>query len=74
MNIENTRNELAEKVEQVLTENPKIEHAEIRELTFIIGMPRTGTTILNALLHEDPAHRSPPAWECLIPRILKNHY
>jgi hypothetical protein len=30
-------------------------------------MPRTGTTILHALLHEDPAHRSPLAWECLLP-------
>jgi len=30
-------------------------------------MPRTGTTILHALLHKDSAHRSPLAWECLIP-------
>ena len=30
-------------------------------------MPRTGTTILHALMHEDPDHRSPLAWECLLP-------
>jgi hypothetical protein len=30
-------------------------------------MPRTGTTILHATLHEDPDHRSPLAWECLLP-------
>ena len=30
-------------------------------------MPRTGTTILHALMHEDIAHRSPLAWECLLP-------
>lgn len=55
------------KVEQLLAENPEIEKAEIKEPVFIIGMPRTGTTILHALMHEDPAHRSPLAWECLLP-------
>ena len=55
------------KVEQVLAQNPEIEKTEIKEPVFIIGMPRTGTTILHALMHEDPAHRSPLAWECLLP-------
>lgn len=55
------------KVEQVLAENPTIEESEIKEPVFIIGMPRTGTTILHALLHEDEQHRSPLAWECILP-------
>jgi len=55
------------KIEQVLAENPEIEKAEIKEPVFIIGMPRTGTSILHAMMHEDPAHRSPLAWECLLP-------
>ncbi len=55
------------KIEQVLAQNSEIEQAEIKEPVFIIGMPRTGTTILHALMHEDPAHRSPLAWECLLP-------
>ncbi len=55
------------KVEQVLAENPEIEKTEIKEPVFIIGMPRTGTTILHATMHKDPAHRSPLAWECLLP-------
>lgn len=55
------------KVEQVLAENPEIEQSVIKEPVFIIGMPRTGTTILHATMHEDPAHRSPLAWECLLP-------
>jgi hypothetical protein len=55
------------KVEQHLSANPEIEKSVIRQPVFIIGMPRTGTTILHALLHEDPAHRSPLAWECLLP-------
>lgn len=54
-------------IEKVMAENPDIEKSEIKDPVFIIGMPRTGTTILHALLHEDPAHRSPLAWECLLP-------
>ena len=55
------------KIEQELAANPAIEQSEIKEPIFIIGMPRTGTTILHALMHEDPANRSPLSWECLIP-------
>lgn len=55
------------KVEQELAKNPQIEKEEIKQPVFIIGMPRTGTTILHALMAEDPAHRSPLAWECLLP-------
>ena len=55
------------KVEQKLVQNPEICKAKIEQPVFIIGMPRTGTTILHALLHEDPAHRSPLAWECILP-------
>ncbi len=55
------------KVEQVLAENPEIEKTVIKEPVFIIGMPRTGTTILHAMMHKDTAHRSPLAWECLLP-------
>jgi len=54
-------------VEQVLAQNPAIEKTEIKEPIFIIGMPRTGTTILHAMMHEDPNHRSPLSWECLLP-------
>ena len=55
------------KIEKILRKNPNIEQAEINQPVFIIGMPRTGTTILHALMHEDEAHRSPLLWECLIP-------
>jgi hypothetical protein len=54
-------------MEQHMALHPEIEKAPITQPIFIIGMPRTGTTILHALLHEDPAHRSPLAWECLLP-------
>ena len=55
------------RVEQVLKNNPTISQAKITSPVFIIGMPRTGTTILHSLLHEDLHHRSPLAWECLLP-------
>jgi len=55
------------KIEQVLAANPEIEKKEIKQPVFIVGMPRTGTTILHAILNEDPRFRSPLAWECLRP-------
>ena len=55
------------KIEQFLAANPEIEKAEINEPVFIIGMPRTGTTILHAILNEDSRFRTPLSWECLRP-------
>lgn len=55
------------KVEQTISLNPQILIEKIEQPVFIVGMPRSGTTILHALLHEDPDHRSPQAWECLLP-------
>ncbi len=54
-------------IEQEMAKKTWIEDQKIEQPVFIIGMPRTGTTILHAILHEDPAHRSPLAWECLLP-------
>jgi hypothetical protein len=51
----------------VLTHHPEIAHGEIRAPLFIIGLPRTGTTILHALLAQDPAHRVPMTWEVMHP-------
>lgn len=55
------------KIEQQIAANPSILERPIKQPVFIIGMPRTGTTILHALMHEDPVHRAPLAWECLLP-------
>lgn len=54
-------------IEKEMARNTRIEDQDIKNPIFIIGMPRTGTTILHAILHQDPAHRSPLAWECLLP-------
>ena len=54
-------------VEREIAKNPQILEESIEQPAFVIGMPRTGTSILQALLHRDPNHRSPLSWECLLP-------
>ena len=46
---------------------PEIGHQEIRQPLFIVGLPRSGTTLLHNLLAADPAHRSPLMWEVMAP-------
>src|SRR6266568_3089429 len=46
---------------------PNIRRQEIREPLFIIGLPRSGTTLLHILLAADPEHRSPLMWEVMTP-------
>lgn len=46
-----------------LKHEPAITQASIRSPIFIIGLPRTGTTILHQLLAQDPANRVPMSWE-----------
>jgi hypothetical protein len=43
--------------------HPEVEKEEIVRPLFIVGLPRTGTTILHSVLERDPANRSPLAWE-----------
>lgn len=54
-------------VEGALNSLSENEQTKISEPVFIIGMPRSGTTILHALLHLDRNHRAPLSWECLLP-------
>ncbi len=46
---------------------PNIAHQEIREPLFIVGLPRSGTTLLHSLLAADPEHRCPLMWEVRSP-------
>jgi len=46
---------------------PSIVKQEIREPLFIIGLPRSGTTLLHTLLAVDPEHRVPLTWEVMTP-------
>ena len=46
---------------------PEIEQQNIREPVFVLGLPRTGTTILYNLLELDPDNRAPLSWEVMMP-------
>ncbi len=47
--------------------DPGVLDEQIVEPWFVIGAPRTGTTVLYGLLSQDPAHRVPEGWELLRP-------
>ncbi len=47
--------------------HPEIASEEIRRPLFVLGMPRTGTTLLHGLLAQDPAVRAPLSWEVTEP-------
>jgi len=46
---------------------PAIADVTIEKPVFIVGMPRTGTTILHDILDQDPANRAPLTWELMFP-------
>src|SRR5438034_7025583 len=46
---------------------PDIARQEIQEPLFIVGLPRSGTTLLHHLVAADPEHRSPLMWEVMSP-------
>jgi hypothetical protein len=47
--------------------HPEIGRQEIRAPLFIVGLPRSGTTLLHTLLAADPEHRAPLTWEVMSP-------
>ena len=50
-----------------LAADPGTLEEPIEEPIFVIGAPRTGTTVMHGLLAQDPAHRAPEGWELLRP-------
>jgi Sulfotransferase family len=46
---------------------PNLSRQEIREPVFIVGLPRSGTSLLHRLLSADPEHRCPLMWEVRSP-------
>jgi hypothetical protein len=48
-------------------QRPEIAQQKITRPLFVLGLPRTGTTILYELLAQDPAHRAPSTWEVAQP-------
>lgn len=50
-----------------LRADPGVVDESIEAPLFVAGAPRTGTTLLHALLSVDPDHRAPLGWELLWP-------
>jgi hypothetical protein len=51
----------------VLRRHPEIQRASVARPLFILGLPRTGTSILHELLAQDPQNRVPMTWEVMHP-------
>ena len=47
--------------------SPESDSHRVRRPIFIVGLPRTGTTMLQELLSQDPRHRAPETWELMEP-------
>ena len=48
-------------------QRPEVAQQQITRPLFVLGLPRTGTTILYELLAQDRAHRAPSTWEVAQP-------
>jgi len=55
------------RIEQDRTTYPQIAAQEIRSPVFILGLPRTGSTLLFELMAQNPALRVPMSWEVMLP-------
>ena len=55
------------------TRHAEIAKQDIREPVFIVGLPRSGTTLLHTLLAADHAHRVPLTWEVMSPSPPDSH-
>jgi len=51
----------------VRARHPEIGAQAIRRPLFVVGLPRTGTSILHELLAQDPQSRVPMSWEVMYP-------
>lgn len=54
-------------IERDVIDNPEIRDEPVDDAIFIIGFPRTGTSIIHALLDTDPAAHGPRAWNTYFP-------
>lgn len=74
--VRNARNSLAHglatqvRLRRSLVENPEISEVSVDRPVFIVGLPRTGTTLLHNVLSLHPDLRSPSLWELVYPSGL----
>ena len=55
------------RVEHALREHPEIVHTQLPRPIFVLGLFRSGTTVLHRLLAQDPDNRTLPHWESFDP-------
>lgn len=55
------------RVHGYVSEHPEVLDEKIERPLVVLGMPRTGTTVISCLLDQDPARRSLLHWECKNP-------
>lgn len=55
------------KIRRDLARSPAILQGAVARPLFVLGLPRTGTTLLHRLLAQDPVARAPMWWELLRP-------
>ena len=58
------------RIEQALRRHPEIEQVTLEPPIFIVGLQRTGTTLLHRLLATDPRLRFLASWEAVSPAPL----
>lgn len=54
-------------IEETYRQHPEIEDEEIHEPVFVLGLPRSGTSILFELLARDERFMAPANWEFVLP-------
>ncbi|MET0699802.1 MAG: sulfotransferase [Mycobacterium sp.] len=55
------------KVHDYVLSHPEVLQEKIERPLVVLGMPRTGTTVISCLLDQDPGRRSLLHWECVEP-------
>lgn len=53
------------RISRIVADHPEILDEEIRRPVFVVGLPRTATTLAHKILALSPAHRGPLMWEML---------
>ncbi|ANS63119.1 hypothetical protein SLINC_0895 [Streptomyces lincolnensis] len=57
------------RVRRLIAEHPEIAREPIEKPVFVVGLPRTATTVTHAVLALSEEHRSPLLWELLAPDL-----
>ncbi|GAA2134615.1 sulfotransferase [Kitasatospora kazusensis] len=57
------------RLRRLITENPAIEREPIERPVFVVGLPRTATTLTHSVLSLSDRHRCPLLWELLTPDL-----